>query len=206
MERSFAYLWGMHKAAADMGMSKVGTLSTLPEGLIGAAVGATHAPKGQRANTALITGLSTSAGAGIGNALGHMYDVAGSLNTEKIKVPAKLFRVLLGISGAVVGGRTGYRYAKEHTWGALPRFRYEHKLGSAQTTEDFFEHYLGQGDDNPTEAPRKTAADYAVEKALEKMGTPRKPQSLPSVHPPAKRGTRFKALKDRLSRKKKARS
>lgn len=86
-------------------------------------------------------------------------------------------------------------------------------VGSAtKLSQDFFGALLERGDDNPTDAPRKTAAEYAVEKALEKLGEPRghkvKPgsrkggRSEPASHAPAGKGTRFKALKAKLSRKK----
>lgn len=83
------------------------------------------------------------------------------------------------------------------------------KTGAAR---DFFGSFLERDYDNPTDAPRKTAAEYAVEKALEKLGEPRgrkvKPgsrkggRSEPASHAPAGKGTRFKALKAKLSRKK----
>lgn len=87
-----------------------------------------------------------------------------------------------------------------------------YKLGSAQAVEDFFGEWLGQGLDNPTAPAKKTAADIAVERALEKLGEPRgrkvKPgsrkggPSKPAARAPAGKGTRFKKLKSKLSRKK----
>jgi hypothetical protein len=81
-----------------------------------------------------------------------------------------------------------------------------------KAAHDFFGAFLGRGDDNPTEAPRKTAAEIAVEAALEKLSEPRghsvKPgsrkggASQPTSRAPAGKGTRFKALKSKLSRKK----
>lgn len=68
-----------------------------------------------------------------------------------------------------------------------------------KTARDFFGSFLGQGYDNPTDAPRKTAATIAVEAALEKLSEPQKQRASRAL---AGKGTRYKALKARLSRKK----
>ena len=68
-------------------------------------------------------------------------------------------------------------------------------------SQDFFSSFLERDYDNPTDAPRKTAAEYAVEKALEKLGTPRSAKARASRLSMSK-GTSFKALKTKLKRKK----
>lgn len=76
---------------------------------------------------------------------------------------------------------------------------------ATKLSQDFFGSFLERDYDNPTDAPRKTAAEYAVEKALEKLGEPRGRKGTrrgPTSHAPASKGTRFKALKTKLSRKK----
>jgi len=75
---------------------------------------------------------------------------------------------------------------------------------TAKLSQDFFGPFLERGDDNPTDAPRKTAAEYAVEKALEKLGEPKSKRNKlrPTSHAPAGKGTRFSALKGKLSRQK----
>lgn len=87
-----------------------------------------------------------------------------------------------------------------------------YKLGSAQAVQDFFGDWLSQGLDQPTGPVKKTAADIAVERALEKLAEPpgkkvrpgsrKGGASEPAARAPAGKGTRFDALKKKLSRKK----
>jgi hypothetical protein len=88
-----------------------------------------------------------------------------------------------------------------------------YKLGAAQAIHDFTA-WMQADEGNPT-APvvtRKTAAERAVEIALEKLGEPKgrkvKPgsrkggPSQPAARAPAGKGTRFARLKSKLSKQK----
>jgi hypothetical protein len=61
---------------------------------------------------------------------------------------------------------------------------------------------LQQGYDNPTDVVKKTAAEIAVERVLEKLGTKKqKIRSELASRTPAGRNTRFQVLKNKLKKK-----
>lgn len=90
-----------------------------------------------------------------------------------------------------------------------------YKLGALQAVDDLTGLLSNAEYDNPTEAPPKFAAVLAVKQALEKMGEPKgqkvRPgsrkggKSEPASRAPAGKGSRFKALKSKLSKKKSVR-
>jgi hypothetical protein len=85
-----------------------------------------------------------------------------------------------------------------------------YKLGSARAVEDFTD-WMTSGDANPTEAPPRLGYKIAKE-VMEKLSEPKgkkvKPgsrkggKSEPAARSPAGKGTRFKRLKSKLSKKK----
>jgi hypothetical protein len=79
-----------------------------------------------------------------------------------------------------------------------------YKLGALQAVNQITDQLVNAEYDNPTEAPPKFAAVKAVQQALEKMGEPRgrKATRKPASRSPSGSGSRFNALKRKLSRKK----
>lgn len=88
-----------------------------------------------------------------------------------------------------------------------------YKLGAAYAVDDFV-NQIQTDDGNPTSGvpTRKTAAELAVERALEKLGEPKGQKVMPgsrkgganqpTTRAPAGKGSRFSALKARLGREK----
>lgn len=88
-----------------------------------------------------------------------------------------------------------------------------YKLGAAYAIDDFV-NQVQADEGNPTASvpTRKTAAELAVEKALEKLGEPKGQKVMPgsrkggvnkpTTRTPVGKGSRFSALKARLGREK----
>lgn len=86
------------------------------------------------------------------------------------------------------------------------------EYGCKMAQEDFFNTYLSQGLDNPTMPVQKSASLAKLRAAIEKTAEPKgkkiKPgsrkggKSQPAAKAPAGKGTRFQALKKKLSKQK----